>query len=112
MDKEGVNRLEERMRELFDGDRYRVHQGNGIPEGLRNIPEKDGEDVHPDYYKGDNKDGKAIEVFDIIDQFVAGDFYLGNVLKYVCRAGKKSEETKRKDLEKAIHYLREALKRV
>lgn len=67
--------------------------------------------LHPDYYKGDNKDGKEIEVFDIIDQFVKGDFYLGNVLKYVCRAGKKSGETKKSDLLKAWHYIKEAVKR-
>jgi hypothetical protein len=76
--------------------------------------EQDGpeqEPKHPDYYKGDNEDGKAIEVFDIIDQFVGGDFYLGNVLKYVCRAGKKSKETKKQDLEKALHYIKEAIKR-
>ena len=70
------------------------------------------EPEHPDYYKGSNEDGKSIEVFDIIDQFVGGDFYLGNVLKYVCRAGKKSKETKRRDLEKALHYIKEAIKRV
>lgn len=67
---------------------------------------------HPDYYKGTNDGGRSIEVFDIIDQFVNGDFYLGNVLKYVCRAGKKSKETKRQDLEKALHYIKEAIKRV
>ena len=78
-----------------------------FPEGHRRE-----EPVHPDYYKGDNKDGKAIEVFDIIDQFVSGDFYLGNVLKYVCRAGKKSKETKKRDLEKAAHYIMEAIKRI
>lgn len=74
-------------------------------------PEPDDEPEHPDYYKGDNEDGKAIEVFDVIDQFVGGDFYLGNVLKYVCRAGKKSKETKKQDLEKALHYIKEAIKR-
>lgn len=81
-----------------------------IPEGHRR-DEEPKEPVHPDYYKGDNKDGKSIEVFDIIDQFVNGDFYLGNVLKYVCRAGKKSKETKKRDLEKALHYITEAIKR-
>lgn len=78
-----------------------------IPEGHRNVDESQ----HPNYYFGTNKDGKAIEVFDIIDQFVDGDFYLGNVLKYVCRAGKKSKETKLLDLEKAAHYIKEAIKR-
>jgi hypothetical protein len=102
------------IEEIRFGDRYNVHSPDSpdsepvrspIPEGHRNEP------VHPDYYKGSNKDGKAIEVFDIIDQFVDGDFYLGNVLKYVCRAGKKSKETKKKDLEKALHYIMEAIKR-
>lgn len=69
------------------------------------------EPEHPDYYKGTNDGGRSIEVFDIIDQFVNGDFYLGNVLKYVCRAGKKSKNTKRQDLEKALHYIKEAIKR-
>lgn len=72
----------------------------------------DTEPVHPNYYKGNSPDGKSIEVFDVIDQFVGGDFYLGNVLKYVCRAGKKSEETKKQDLEKALHYIKEAIKRL
>jgi hypothetical protein len=84
-----------------------------LPPKKNSIPEwhRRDEPVHPNYYKGDNKDGKAIEVFDIIDQFVNGDFYLGNVLKYVCRAGKKSKETKKQDLEKALHYIMEAIKR-
>ena len=73
---------------------------------------EESEPVHPDYYKGNSPDGKSIEVFDVIDQFVGGDFYLGNVLKYVCRAGKKSKETKKQDLEKALHYIKEAIKRL
>lgn len=72
----------------------------------------DTEQVRPNYYKGNSPDGKSIEVFDVIDQFVDGDFYLGNVLKYVCRAGKKSKETKKQDLEKALHYIKEAIKRL
>lgn len=98
--------------------------GNGVPVNIEcevapepepdepeQEPDEQDEPEHPDYYKGDNEDGKAIEVFDIIDQFVDGDFYLGNVLKYVCRAGKKSKETKKQDLEKALHYIKEAIKR-
>lgn len=81
-------------------------------ERINDMKVTESEPKHPDYYKGSNEDGKAIEVFDIIDQFVDGDFYLGNVLKYVCRAGKKSKETKRQDLEKALHYIKEAIKRI
>jgi hypothetical protein len=95
----------------FDGekptDNWDLIKGETISKGGKGQHEP----VHPDYYKGNNKDGKAIEVFDIIDQFVDGDFYLGNVLKYVCRAGKKSKETKKQDLEKAMHYIMEAIKR-
>lgn len=97
---------------LADGVSIKRLFGNGVPpEPKREPDEPKQEPEHPDYYKGDNEDGKAIEVFDIIDQFVGGDFYLGNVLKYVCRAGKKSKETKKQDLEKALHYIKEAIKR-
>lgn len=96
------------LKEVNFGDKKAFNEAfnSPIPEGHRRDEPK-----HPNYYKGNNKDGKAIEVFDIIDQFVDGDFYLGNVLKYVCRAGKKSKETKKQDLEKALHYIMEAIKR-
>ncbi len=85
---------------------------NRIELELKSDRTYDTEPAHPDYYKGNSPDGKSIEVFDIVDQFVGGDFYLGNVLKYVCRAGKKSKETKKQDLEKALHYIKEAIKRL
>lgn len=53
--------------------------------------------IRPDYYK---KGG--IEVFDIIRAFGL-DFFLGNVVKYVCRAGRKGNELE--DLIKARTYL-------
>ena len=51
----------------------------------------------PDYYKrGD------IQPWDFIrDQGL--NYHLGNVIKYVCRAGHKYDDLD--DLEKAIHYL-------
>lgn len=85
---------------------------NRIELELKSDRTTDTEPIHPDYYKGNSSDGKSIEVFDVVDQFVGGDFYLGNVLKYVCRAGKKSKETKKQDLEKALHYIKEAIKRL
>lgn len=87
-----------------------IADGGSVKDKL--FESSESEPKHPDYYKGTNDGGRSIEVFDIIDQFVDGDFYLGNVLKYVCRAGKKSKETKRQDLEKALHYIKEAIKRV
>ena len=54
-------------------------------------------DVGPRYYRRGN-----IQVWDFVrDQEL--NFHLGNVIKYVCRAGHKFDDID--DLEKAIHYL-------
>ena len=50
----------------------------------------------------------SIEVWDFIrDQQL--NYHLGNAIKYICRAGFKSSESKEKDLKKAIHYLENEL---
>ena len=59
--------------------------------------------VHPDHYQGN-----GYEVLDIIDDFDL-NFNLGNVLKYVLRAGRKNSELKEEDLEKALFYLKREL---
>lgn len=60
----------------------------------------------PDHYQL----GK-IEVWDfIVDQDM--DYLLGNVIKYVARAGAKPGESREDDLLKAIAYLNRALKDV
>jgi len=59
-------------------------------------------DSRPEYYGG--KDS-AYEVFTVLEAWkLDKDFYLGNVLKYLARAGKKSFN-KKEDLEKALVYL-------
>ena len=56
----------------------------------------------PEYYGG--KDS-TYEVFSVLESWkLDKDFYLGNVLKYLARAGKKSFN-KKEDLEKALVYL-------
>ena len=51
----------------------------------------------PEYYQRGN-----IEVWDFIrDQRL--NYHLGNVIKYICRAGYKEDDLK--DLKKAAHYL-------
>jgi hypothetical protein len=56
----------------------------------------------PEYYGG--KDS-AYEVFTVLEAWkLDKDFYLGNVLKYLARVGKKSFN-KKEDLEKALVYL-------
>jgi len=54
---------------------------------------------HPQHYTA----GK-IEVIDAIEDWKLG-FHLGNTVKYVARAGKKSRDTEVEDLEKAAWYL-------
>ena len=61
---------------------------------------------HPDHYKSD----AGIEVIDVIEAFGLG-FCLGNVVKYVLRAGAKLNDPKEwfsakiEDLKKARWYL-------
>lgn len=54
---------------------------------------------HPAHYTGGR-----IEVIDFIEDQGLG-FHLGNVIKYVCRAGKKDPEKEIEDLKKAEWYL-------
>lgn len=60
---------------------------------------------HPQHYGGQENPYEAIKV---IEAWNLG-FYLGNAVKYISRAGKKSPKTKKQDLEKAIWYLRREL---
>ncbi len=62
-------------------------------------------EIRPNYYKA-----KGVETIDVIEAFDL-NFNLGNVIKYVLRAGKKQGEEKEKDLNKALFYLkREVIK--
>ena len=59
--------------------------------------------TRPDHYGG--KDS-TYEVFNVLEAWkLDKDFYLGNVLKYLARAGKKSKTTEKEDLQKALVYL-------
>ena len=57
---------------------------------------------HPQHYGGEDNPYEAIKVIEAWGL----DFNLGNVVKYLSRAGKKSEETEIQDLEKALWYLK------
>lgn len=61
---------------------------------------------HPKHYN----QGK-IEVIDFIEDQELG-FHLGNVVKYIARAGKKSSSTKIEDLQKARWYLDREIQRL
>lgn len=51
----------------------------------------------------------SVEVWDFIHE-QGLDYFLGNAMKYICRAGKKSPDTKVEDILKAISYLEKEVK--
>ena len=55
---------------------------------------------HPDHYGGEKNPYEAIKVIEAWDL----NFHLGNVVKYISRAGKKSKNSI-EDLKKAEWYL-------
>lgn len=57
----------------------------------------------PSHYRGN-----GMEAIDVIEAFKL-DYYLGNVVKYVLRSGKKGERAE--DLSKAIWYLKRAIEK-
>jgi len=65
------------------------------------------QEPRPDYYGG--KDN-TYEVFQVLEAWgLDKDFYLGNVIKYLARAGKKNILTKKEDLQKALVYLQKRI---
>jgi hypothetical protein len=59
--------------------------------------------TRPSHYGG--KDS-VYEVFNVLEAWeLDKDFYLGNVIKYVARAGKKNKSKEKEDLQKALVYL-------
>lgn len=61
---------------------------------------------HPDYY---NKHPSGVECIDIVRHF---NFNLGNVIKYVWRAGLKDDNKATQDLKKALFYLQDEINRI
>ncbi len=56
---------------------------------------------HPNHYGGETNVYEAIKVIEAWNL----DFHLGNTIKYISRAGKKSPDKEIEDLEKALWYL-------
>jgi hypothetical protein len=78
----------------------------GEPNILANIPIPDNVS-HPKHYGGKDNPYEAIKVIDAWGL----DFCLGNVVKYVSRAGKKNESAL-EDLEKAKWYICHAIEKI
>ena len=89
----------------------------GVPDQLLNHtleeylqpPEENnllGSDVeHPSHYRKDS----GLEAIDAIEAWDL-NFNLGNVVKYICRAGLKGDTDGIEDLEKALWYIQRELK--
>ena len=60
--------------------------------------------INPNYYCGGDRGSKSFDVIDIIDAFKL-DFYQGNAIKYIIRAGCKPGQLMSQDIRKAIWYL-------
>ena len=59
--------------------------------------------LRPLHYGGSEN---PYEVFNVLEAWkLDQDFYLGNVIKYVARAGKKNPDKTKEDLQKALVYL-------
>ena len=59
--------------------------------------------LRPKHYGGPDA---QYEVFKVLEAWeLDKDFYLGNVIKYVARAGKKDSSKTKEDLQKALVYL-------
>jgi hypothetical protein len=75
--------------------------GNGIP---TRYPNPNDAALRPSHYGGANN---TYEVFNVLEAWgLDKDFYLGNVIKYIARAGKKDPSKELEDLEKAEVYLK------
>jgi len=62
---------------------------------------------HPAHYGGDT----TYEAIKVIEAWNLG-FCLGNAVKYISRAGKKSKETEIEDLEKAAFYINRQIQKL
>ena len=61
---------------------------------------------------GDHYKAKTIQPWDVIDTFPHAEaigFYRGNAIKYLMRAGSKTDNPARQDYEKALHYIEKLL---
>lgn len=89
------------------GGAHMAHAPNGTElswsdedDGLRALAAREAVN-HPAHYGGAENPYEAIKVIEAWDL----NFNLGNVVKYICRAGKKDQNPLLGDLEKAREYL-------
>lgn len=92
---------------VFKRNCLRIDEANEteLDRALAIISEDKTEDpIKPDYYN-DTK----ITPFDVIDDWSL-NFYLGNAIKYIKRAGKKANNSRLQDLKKVKEYIDHEIK--
>ena len=91
--------IDSRIKNNLDSE----HNKNYVHDFRKDIPPFE---ARPKYYGG--KDS-TYEVFNVLEAWkLDKDFYLGNVIKYLARAGKKTIN-KKQDLQKALVYLQKRI---
>lgn len=126
-----IDIIDKHQREYMSNKTWRAQDGGIVPPVLTESPRKS-DDVYANHeyyaeadgtrtYLGElNKEtvnsplhynhGKIeVKVF-LEDQGFAEDFYIGNAIKYLCRAGKKPGVTAYEDFSKAQWYVNELVK--
>jgi hypothetical protein len=75
-----------------------------------NTPTEQPSAIRPEHYGGADS---TYEVFKVLEAWgLDKDFYLGNVIKYVARAGKKNSAKYKEDLQKALVYLQRRIDQI
>lgn len=91
-DEEPCNKCKNNI--LMDDPRYKTAPINWKPEGY----------IAPDPIKPEYYNDTKITPFDVIDDWGL-NFYLGNAVKYIKRAGKKAGNSRLQDLKKIREYI-------
>jgi hypothetical protein len=88
----------------IDPQEYNKNILNNMPKCTPfNTPTEQPSALRPKHYGGADS---TYEVFKVLEAWeLDKDFYLGNVIKYVARAGKKDSSKTKEDLQKALVYL-------
>ena len=96
--------LKERAAEAIMGGNSLYETTNPQPAPTAQLFCEKMEAIRPAHYGGADN---PYEVFAVLEAWkLDKDFYLGNVIKYVARAGKKNPAKEKEDLQKALVYLR------
>lgn len=92
----------DKLCDLYNEKSKNRYYDNALPNTFRYTTPKPV--LRPEHYGGN---GNVYEVFNVLEAWgLDKDFYLGNVIKYLARAGKKDASKELEDLEKAEVYLK------